>query len=84
MPPPLHGARPPDSSPTRREDRPRNGRLEALSELSGAFSWEVATAQFLAGLAPIPAALRATLAVSRSSAMIARMTARLTARRLTE
>lgn len=37
-----------------------------------------------AGLAPIPAALRATLAVSRSSVMIARMTARLTARRLTE
>ena len=33
-------------------------------------------AQFLAGLAPIPTALRATLAVSRSSAMIARRAAR--------
>lgn len=37
-----------------------------------------------AGLAPIPAALRATLAVSRSSVIIERMTARLTARRLTD
>lgn len=41
-----------------------------------AFSWEAATAQFLAGLAPIPTPLRATLAVSRSSAMIARRAAR--------
>jgi len=41
-----------------------------------AFSWEAASAQFLAGLAPIPTALRATLAVSRSSAMIARRAAR--------
>jgi hypothetical protein len=40
------------------------------------FSWEAATGQFLAGLAPIPPALRATLAVGRSSAMIARMAAR--------
>jgi glycosyltransferase involved in cell wall biosynthesis len=38
--------------------------------------WDRATAQFLAGLAPLPAALRATLAVSRSSAMIARSAAR--------
>jgi glycosyltransferase involved in cell wall biosynthesis len=51
---------------------------------AAAFSWESATAQFLAGLAPIPAARRATLAVSRSSVMIARVTARLSARRLTE
>jgi len=51
---------------------------------AAAFSWDAATEQFLAGLAPIPAALRATLAVSRSSVMIARITARLTARRLTE
>ena len=41
-----------------------------------AFSWEAATAQFLAGLAPIPTPLRATLAVSRSSAMIERRAAR--------
>jgi glycosyltransferase involved in cell wall biosynthesis len=54
------------------------------AERAAAFSWEAATAQFLAGLAPIPAALRAALAVSRSSVMIARMTARPTARRLTE
>ena len=43
---------------------------------AAAFSWHAATMQFLAGLAPIPVALRARLAVSRSSAMIARMTAR--------
>jgi len=36
------------------------------------------------GVAPIRAVQRAALAVSRSSVMIARMTARLTARRLTE
>lgn len=41
-----------------------------------AFSWEAATAQFLDGLAPIPLALRARLAASRSSVMIARMAAR--------
>jgi len=40
------------------------------------FSWDAATAQFLAGLAPIPVALRARLAVRRSSAMIARMARR--------
>jgi hypothetical protein len=39
-------------------------------------SWEEATAQFVAGLAPIPTALRARLAVSRSFAMIARKPAR--------
>lgn len=49
------------------------------AERAATFSWDTATSQFLAGLAPIPAALRATLAVSRSSVMIARMTARLTA-----
>ncbi|MBV8784932.1 MAG: glycosyltransferase family 1 protein [Gammaproteobacteria bacterium] len=37
------------------------------------FSWQAASAQFLAGLAPIPPPLRARLAVSRSSAMIARL-----------
>lgn len=47
---------------------------------AAAFSWEAATAQFLGGLAPIPAPLRAALAASRSSVIIARMTAR----RLTE
>jgi 1,2-diacylglycerol 3-alpha-glucosyltransferase/glucuronosyltransferase len=40
------------------------------------FSWDAATAQFLAGLAAIPVALRARLAVRRSSAMITRITAR--------
>lgn len=43
---------------------------------AGKFSWRTATAQFLSGLAPIPPALRAALAVSRSSAMIARLRAR--------
>jgi glycosyltransferase involved in cell wall biosynthesis len=43
---------------------------------AAAFTWQAATAQFLAGLAPIPLALRARLAVSRSSAMIARIAAR--------
>ncbi len=54
------------------------------AERAATFSWDAATCQFLTGLAPIPAALRATLAVSRSSAIIARMSTRLTARRLTE
>ena len=40
------------------------------------FSWEAATAQFLAGLEPIPVPLRARLAVSRSSAMIERIAPR--------
>lgn len=40
------------------------------------FSWEAATAQFLAGLTPIPWAARATVAVRRSSAMIAPVVAR--------
>jgi glycosyltransferase involved in cell wall biosynthesis len=39
-------------------------------------SWDHATAQFLAGLAPIPTRLRAALAVRRSSAMIGRRPAR--------
>ena len=43
---------------------------------AAAFSWEAATAQFLAGLALIPQALRATVAVRRSSAMIAPVVAR--------
>jgi glycosyltransferase involved in cell wall biosynthesis len=40
------------------------------------FTWEAATAQFLAGLAPIPRPVRASLAVRRSSAMIAPVVAR--------
>jgi len=43
---------------------------------AGAFTWHSATTQFLAGLAAIPLPLRARLAVSRSSAMIARVTTR--------
>jgi glycosyltransferase involved in cell wall biosynthesis len=43
---------------------------------AAAFTWDAATRQFLAGLAPIPAVLRAAVAVRRSSAIIARMTAR--------
>jgi glycosyltransferase involved in cell wall biosynthesis len=42
------------------------------TERAAAFSWEAASAQFLAGLALIPLAARARLAVGRSSAMIAR------------
>jgi hypothetical protein len=53
----------------------RLGRRVCVERAAG-FSWHAATAQFLAGLAPIPLALRATLAVSRSSAMIARIAAR--------
>ena len=53
-------------------------RLErrACVAAASAFSWHCATTQFLAGLAPIPLPLRARLAVSRSSAMIARIAAR--------
>jgi glycosyltransferase involved in cell wall biosynthesis len=43
------------------------------------FSWDAATAQFVAGLEPIPQALRATLAVRRSSVIIARILARMQA-----
>jgi glycosyltransferase involved in cell wall biosynthesis len=43
---------------------------------AAAFSWEAATAQFLAGLTPIRRGLRATVAVRRSSAMIAPVVAR--------
>ena len=43
---------------------------------AAACSWEGATAEFLAGLAPIPVALRARLAVGRSSAMIVRIATR--------
>lgn len=46
------------------------------AERASAFTWEAATAQFLAGLEPIPLALRATLAVSRSSVIISRIAAR--------
>jgi hypothetical protein len=53
-------------------------RLErrACVAAASAFNWHFATMQFLAGLAPIPLPLRARLAVSRSSAMIARIAAR--------
>ena len=44
-----------------------------------AFTWDAATAQFLAGLEPIPQALRATLAVRRGSVIIARILARMQA-----
>jgi glycosyltransferase involved in cell wall biosynthesis len=54
------------------------------AERAAAFTWDAATTQFLAGLAPIPAALRATLAASRSSVIIGRLAARLSERRLTE
>ena len=46
------------------------------SARAAAFTWQAATAQFFSGLEPIPLPLRARLAVSRSSAMIARITAR--------
>jgi 1,2-diacylglycerol 3-alpha-glucosyltransferase/glucuronosyltransferase len=49
---------------------------EACVAAAGAFSWHAATAQFLAGLEPIPLPVRARLAVRRSSAMITRMAAR--------
>jgi len=39
-------------------------------------TWDAATAQFLAGLEPIPLALRATLVVRRTSVIIARIGAR--------
>lgn len=44
-----------------------------------AFTWDAATAQFLAGLEPIPQALRATLAARRSSVIIARILSRMQA-----
>ncbi|MGH8208990.1 MAG: glycosyltransferase family 4 protein [Steroidobacteraceae bacterium] len=43
---------------------------------AAAFTWDAATAQFLTGLEPIPQTLRATLAVRRSSVIIARILAR--------
>jgi glycosyltransferase involved in cell wall biosynthesis len=46
---------------------------------AAAFTWDAATAQFFAGLEPIPQALRATLAVRRSSVIIARILARMQA-----
>jgi glycosyltransferase involved in cell wall biosynthesis len=48
----------------------------ACVQAAAGFSWQDATAQFVAGLAPIPPALRARLAAGRSSAMIARIAAR--------
>ena len=44
---------------------------------AAAFTWDAATVQFLTGLQPIPQALRATLAVRRSSVIIARILARM-------
>ncbi|MDB6089803.1 MAG: alpha-mannosyltransferase [Gammaproteobacteria bacterium] len=49
------------------------------AQRAAAFTWEAATAQFFAGLAPIPQALRARLAVRRSSVIIARILARMQA-----
>ena len=46
------------------------------AQRAAAFTWDAATEQFLAGLEPIPQALRATLAVRRSSVIIARILAR--------
>ena len=43
---------------------------------AAAFTWDAATSQFLAGLAPIGAAARAALPLSHSSAMIGRIGAR--------
>jgi glycosyltransferase involved in cell wall biosynthesis len=48
----------------------------ACAERAAAFSWHAATNQFLTGLAWIPLPVRARLAVSRSSAMIARIASR--------
>jgi 1,2-diacylglycerol 3-alpha-glucosyltransferase/glucuronosyltransferase len=48
----------------------------ACVRAAGRFTWQAASEQFLAGLAPIPLPLRARLAVSRSSAMIARIARR--------
>jgi glycosyltransferase involved in cell wall biosynthesis len=50
------------------------------AQRAAAFTWEAATEQFLAGLEPIPQALRATLAVRRSSVIISRILARTQAR----
>jgi glycosyltransferase involved in cell wall biosynthesis len=46
------------------------------AERASNFTWEAATQQFLAGLEPIPVALRATLAASRGSVILARILAR--------
>jgi hypothetical protein len=54
----------------------------ACVSAAAAFTWDAATTQFLAGLAPLGVAARAALPLGRSSAMIARMGAR-TAQRQT-
>jgi glycosyltransferase involved in cell wall biosynthesis len=46
------------------------------AERAASFTWDAATQQFLAGLEPIPVALRATLAASRGSVILARILAR--------
>jgi hypothetical protein len=46
------------------------------AQRAAAFTWDAATAQFFAGLERIPLALRATLAIRRSSVIIARIVAR--------
>jgi hypothetical protein len=46
------------------------------AERASSFTWDAATQQFLAGLEPIPVALRATLAASRGSVILARILAR--------
>ncbi len=52
------------------------------AQRAAAFTWKAATEQFLAGLEPIPQALRATLAVRRSSVIISRILARMQVRSL--
>jgi glycosyltransferase involved in cell wall biosynthesis len=54
----------------------------ACVSAAAAFTWDAATTQFLAGLAPLGVAARAALPLGRSSAMIGRMGAR-TAQRQT-
>ncbi len=53
-------------------------RLDRAACVAGAagFTWDAATSQFLAGLAPIGTVTRATLPLARSSAMIRRIGAR--------
>jgi glycosyltransferase involved in cell wall biosynthesis len=49
---------------------------DTCADRARTFTWAAATQQFLAGLEPIPVALRATLAVSRGSVILARIAAR--------
>ena len=49
---------------------------QVCAERAHRFTWEAATQQFLSGLETIPVGLRATLAVSRGSVILARIAAR--------